>query len=214
MNRSTVIFDLDGTLTDPGEGIIRSIQSALEHIGLPSPAIARLKTCVGPPLQSTFAELGARPAQIGPLVEAYRERYREIGMFENVVYPEIRDLLAELLSRNCRIFVATSKPTPFALAILKHFELDRFFEGIFGSNFDGSLAEKHDLIGHVQRQTKFTSADTALVGDRKFDITAARTFGVFAIGALWGYGSRSELELAGADHLAESPISVLDSLAA
>jgi len=213
MHRSTILFDLDGTLTDPGEGIAKSIQAALEYVGLPAVSEIQLKNCVGPPLQASFAELGARPNQIEPLIQAYRARYRETGMFENVVYPEIPNLLTELRSRNCRLFVTTSKPTQFALAILEHFELHGFFEEIFGANLDGTLAEKHDLLQHVQSRIGFTPADTALVGDRKFDIAAARASGVLAIGALWGYGSRGELEEAGADRLAENPKSVLDSLA-
>jgi phosphoglycolate phosphatase len=214
LHRSTILFDLDGTLTDPGEGIAKSIQAALGHVGLPSVPEARLKSCIGPPLQTSFSELGARPHQIDPLIEAYRARYRETGMFENFVYPEIPSLLAELRARSCRLFVTTSKPTPFALEILEHFELHRFFDEIFGSNLDGTLAEKHDLLRHVQRRVGFDSANTALVGDRRYDIAAARTLGVFSIGALWGYGSRGELEAAGADRLAERPEGVLDSLTA
>jgi phosphoglycolate phosphatase len=135
-------------------------------------------------------------------------------MFENVVYPEVPALLDELRSRDCRLLVTTSKPKVFAVAILEHFELHHYFEAIFGSNLDGSLADKHDLLSHVRQQTAFEPASTALVGDRKFDITAARASGVLAVGALWGYGSRSELEEAGADHLAESPKSVSDLVAA
>ena len=214
MRFSTVLFDLDGTLTDPGEGIVKSIQAALRIVGLPSVPESRLRSCVGPPLQTSFADLGAHPNQIDPLIQAYRSRYRETGMFENVVYPEVPGLLAELRSQNRRLFVTTSKPTPFAVAILEHFELHRFFDEVYGSKLDGSLVEKHDLLTHAQRQVRFTPASTALVGDRKFDITAARASGVLAIGALWGYGSRTELQQAGADHLAESPASVLDLLAA
>jgi len=214
LQRSTILFDLDGTLTDPGEGIVKSIRFALHHVGLPSVPEAALRGFVGPPLQGSFAELGAQPNQIAPLIQAYRSRYRETGMFENVVYPEVPNLLAELRSRNCRLFVTTSKPTPFAVAILEHFHLHHFFDEIFGSNLDGSLAEKHDLLSRVRKQVGFAPASTALIGDRKFDITAARTLGVLAVGALWGYGSRAELVEAGADRLAESPRSVLDSLAA
>ena len=214
MQSSTILFDLDGTLTDPGEGIVKSIQSAFQQVGLPSVPEAQLRCFVGPPLQASFAELGAQPHQIEPLVQAYRSRYRETGMFENVVYPEVPNLLAELQSRNCRLFVTTSKPTPFAVAILEHFHLHHFFDEIFGSNLDGSLAEKHDLLSHARQQIGFAPASTALVGDRKFDITAARASGILAVGALWGYGSRAELVEAGADRLAESPQSVVDSLAA
>ncbi|MBW2268051.1 MAG: HAD hydrolase-like protein [Deltaproteobacteria bacterium] len=209
---STVLFDLDGTLTDPGEGIVKSIQAALHEVGLPSAAEPRLRGCVGPPLRTSFAELGARPDQIEPLVQAYRARYRDVGMFENAVYPGVPELLAELRLRECRLFVTTSKPTPFAVAILEHFQLHHFFEEIFGSKLDGSLSEKVDLLSYVRRQVGFTPTSSALVGDRKFDITAARTLGILAIGALWGYG-RAELVEAGAERLAESPGRVLESFA-
>jgi len=209
-----VLFDLDGTLTDPGEGIVKSILVALQELGLPEPSRERLRLCVGPPLQDSFLKLGASPDQLGRLLSIYRARYREVGMFENLVYPEIPGLLAELNSRGSQLLVATSKPTPIAEAILGHFQLRDFFAGVFGSHLDGRLAEKQELLADIRARVLFTPADAALVGDRRFDITAARCEGVFSVGALWGYGTRSELVSARADALADRPQDVLTALAA
>jgi len=211
---STVLFDLDGTLTDPGEGIAKSILAALREVGLPDPSHRELKLCVGPPLQHSFVELGATPDQVPHLIEIYRARYRKTGMFENVVYPEIPGLLVELRSDGCELLVATSKPTPFAEEILDHFQLRHFFGGIYGSGLDGSLSEKPSLIAHIRASLALTPSETALVGDRRFDIVAARSESLFAVGALWGYGSRSELVAAEANALASSPSRVSHALAA
>jgi phosphoglycolate phosphatase len=209
---STVLFDLDGTLTDPGEGIAKSILAALREVGLPEPSPRELRLCVGPPLQQSFIELGATPGQVPHLIEIYRKRYRETGMFENLVYPEIPDLLAELRSHGCQLLVATSKPTPFAEAILDHFRLRQYFLEVYASGLDGSLSEKRSLIAHIRASAALTPSESALVGDREFDIAAARAESLFSVGALWGYGSRSELVAAGADALASSPSGVLDAL--
>ncbi len=211
---STVLFDLDGTLTDPGEGIVESILVALRELGLPGPSRERLRDCVGPPLRDSFLELGASPDQVERLLETYRARYREVGMFENRVYPEIPTLLAELGSRGCRLLVATSKPTPFAEAILDHFQLRDFFAGVYGSHLDGRLADKRELLADIRARVHLEPDRAALVGDRRFDITAARSEALFSVGALWGYGTRSELVAARADALADRPRDVFAALAA
>ncbi len=190
------------------------MEVALERVGLPVPHGSRLRAFVGPPLRDSFAELGADPAQIGLLVETYRERYRDTGMFENAVYPKIPALLEELRTAGHRLLVATSKPTTFAEAILEHFDLAGFFDDVFGSNLDGSLGQKSELIAHIRSRTGFSPSESAFVGDRRFDISAARTHGIWAIGALWGYGSRAELETAGADRLAATPDAVVEALPA
>ncbi len=210
---STVLFDLDGTLTDPGDGIVNSLGAALRELDLPEPSRARLGRCVGPPLRESFLELGARPEQLERLIDVYRARYREVGMFENFVYPDIPGLLGELVSRGCQLRVATSKPTPFAEAILAHFQLRDFFVGVHGSHLDGSLADKRELLAHIRTEAPFASCEAALVGDRSFDIKAARGESLFSVGALWGYGSRSELVAARADVLADRPRDVVDALA-
>lgn len=212
MNRSTILFDLDGTLTDPGEGIVNCIRVALDYAGLPHPSDARLMDCIGPPLQQSFAELGGRPEQIEPMVAAYRARFREAGMYENVVYPEIPSLLAELQARGFRLFVATSKAATLAVDVLEHFELRHYFAEVFGAHLDGRLSDKHELLAHIQSETDFLPADTVMIGDRKYDILAARASGLLAVGALWGYGSREELDEAGAHHLVTRPKVLSDLL--
>lgn len=210
----TVFFDLDGTLTDPAEGIIRSIRAAFEFVGCELPAVASLTRCIGPPLQDSFRELGARPEEIDSLVAAYRRRYREIGMFENRVYPGVPELLSRLEDAGLQLYVVTSKPQEFADAILRHFGLLEAFDRVFGANLDGRLTDKRELLAHARGIAGFSVASSALVGDRGLDISAARSHGILAIGALWGYGSISELEEAGAQALASSPSELLKTLTA
>ena len=135
-------------------------------------------------------------------------------MFENHVYPEIPGLLTELKARGCQLLVATSKPTPFAEAILGHFRLRDFFAGVYGSHLDGRLGDKRELLADIRARASLGEGDAALVGDRKFDVTAARSESLFSVGALWGYGTRSELVAARADALADRPRDVLGALAA
>jgi len=209
MSVETVLFDLDGTLTDPGEGITRCIRFALEEHGLPDLDDAALATWIGPPLRDSFASIGVAPEQIEALVEAYRRRFREVGIFENQVYPGIRRLLQKLGQRGIALHVVTSKPESFAETILEHFELRSAFAGVFGSNLDGTRSEKRELLVHARSQAGFEIATTVMVGDRRFDIEAARAEGMRALGALWGYGSRGELDAAGATALVDSARAVL-----
>jgi phosphoglycolate phosphatase len=209
----TLLFDLDGTLTDPSEGITRSIQAALEFVGREPPPAASLTRYIGPPLRDTFRELGARPAEVDSLIEAYRRRYIEVGMFENRVYPGIPELLAQLGPAGFQLYVITAKPQEIAEAILRYFDLWEFFIRIFGSDPDGRLSDKRELLAHARRIAGFSVTSSALVGDRDLDIFAARSHGIFAIGALWGFGSVGELEAAGAQALASSPNELLEMLA-
>jgi phosphoglycolate phosphatase len=137
-----------------------------------------------------------------------------MGMFENRVYPGVSELLSRLGAADFQLYVATSKPQEFADAILRHFDLLEFFNGVFGSKLDGSLADKRDLLAHARRIAGFSVSSSALVGDRGLDISAARSHGILAIGALWGYGTISELEAAGAQALVSSPSELLETLAA
>lgn len=210
----TVLFDLDGTLTDPGEGIIRSIRAAFDFVGREPPPTESLTRCIGPPLQDSFRELGAHPEEVDSLIEAYRRRYREVGMFENRVYPGVPELLSRLRHVGFHLYVVTSKPQEVAEAILQHFDLLEFFHRIFGSDLDGRLSDKRELLAHARRMAGFSVTSSALVGDRDFDISAARSHGILAIGALWGYGSINELEAAGAQALASSPSELVEMLGA
>jgi phosphoglycolate phosphatase len=210
----TVLFDLDGTLTDPAEGIIRSIRAAFGVVGCELPPVASLTRCIGPPLHDSFRELGAQPEEVDSLVAAYRCRYREIGMFENRVYPGVPELLSRLEDAGFRLYVVTSKPQEFADAILRHFDLLEVFDRVFGSNLDGRLADKRELLAYARGMANFSVASSALVGDRGLDISAARSHGILAIGALWGYGSVCELETAGAQALVSSPSELLETILA
>jgi phosphoglycolate phosphatase len=201
----TLLFDLDGTLADPAEGFTQCVAHALEVVGLPPVPREHLEACIGPPLQDSFLALGAEPEQVGRLVDAYRDRYRGSGIFENSLYSGIKEVLDSLSAQGHVLHLATSKPKVFAEIILEHFEIRPFFTHVFGSNLDGSLSDKRDLLQHAHEQAGFDVGRSAMVGDRRFDMEAARDLGLFAVGACWGYGSREELEAAGAQVLIDRP---------
>lgn len=208
--RQVVLFDLDGTLTDPAEGITRSIQYACHRLGLPMIAQKELLSYIGPPIQKTFAALlktdDAQAVQAA--VDLYRERYADVGLFENRVYPGIEEMLLRLNEAAKRLFVATSKPTPYAVRILHHFDLGKWFAGIYGSELDGTRADKSALLSHILHLERLHPAEVAMVGDRKHDIIGARNNGVCAVGVTYGFGSVAELEEAGAAIVCDSPAQV------
>lgn len=199
--KRALLFDLDGTLTDPRDGITRSIRHALERIEAPVPAEQELLRWIGPPLQRSFGEhLGAqREALVAKAVSAYRERYAAVGMFENSVYPGVSAALAELKRRGWRLFVATSKPRIFAEQILAHFELSSYFSGVHGAELSGERSDKGELIAHLLETEDIAPSDATMIGDRSHDVLGARQNAVRALGVLWGYGDVSELVDAGAE---------------
>ena len=201
-----VLLDLDGTLTDPAEGITRCIRHALEAYGHDVPPDAALLRCIGPPLLDSFAELvpDAPPAHHRSLLDSYRERFRERGMFENRPYDGVHDALGALCEGGARLHLATSKPLVFARRIVRHFELEGFFASLHGSELDGTRSDKAELIRHVLSAQGIDAAEAIMVGDRRHDVAGARANEVRAIGVLWGYGSREELLTAGADALLQS----------
>lgn len=198
-----VLFDLDGTLTDPGEGFVACVSYALSKLECRPYARDEIRKHVGPPLEETLARLIEDPVKIPAAVAFYRERYASVGYLENAVYPGIEDALRALHSEGMRLFVATSKPAVYAERIVAHFGLGRFFRGIYGSELDGARSNKTELLGHLLEKEGIASA--VMVGDRAQDMIAARAHGVHPIGALWGYGSREELAAAGAAVLCERP---------
>ncbi|MBV8471879.1 MAG: HAD family hydrolase [Hyphomicrobiales bacterium] len=214
MKQSSVLFDLDGTLTDSAPGIFRSTRYALERLNAadgverPVPHESELRWIVGPPLLNSFAKLvGADKA--ATMLAIYRERYAEVGMFENTVYPGIVGVLEALKASGYRLFVATSKLETSARPILEHFGLARYFEAIYGSQVDGSRAVKGDLIAYLIESERLAIADGAvMIGDRKHDALGARAVGIGSIGVLWGYGDAAELTAAGADPLIETPAQI------
>jgi phosphoglycolate phosphatase len=203
--KRALLWDLDGTLTEPRDGIIRSIQYALEKSGRAAPPESELLWTIGPPLQESFATLvpEADALENRRLVELYRERFADVGIFENSVYPGIRELLGTL--SEFRHFVATSKPWVYAEPILKRFELAPFFTRIYGAELSGERSNKGELIEHLLRQEGVPPREAVMIGDRKHDILGAKRAGIASIGITWGYGSPEELSEAGADALAASP---------
>ena len=196
-----IYFDLDGTLTDPKPGITRSIQYALRKLDRPVPAEDELTWCIGPPLRASFATLLGDDGQADLGVALYRERFADIGLYENAVYPDVEQVLAALARPGRRLFVATSKPAIFAKRIVEHFGLSPHFETVFGSELDGTRVDKRDLLRYALDETKVDPGSAIMIGDRSHDVIGARTNGMTAIGVLYGYGSEAELRDAGAHHI-------------
>jgi phosphoglycolate phosphatase len=204
--RAHLLFDLDGTLMDPRDGIVRSMQYALARLGVVVPDEAALERYIGPPLRSAFLELlPGREASVERAVELYRERFVPTGMFENRVYAGVPDLLRALVHAGRSLHLCTSKPHPFARRILEHFGLDALFVSIHGSELDGTRGDKGELLAHLLERQELAPESCLFLGDRRFDVEAASQCGVPSVGVLWGYGSRLELESAGAGWLAETP---------
>lgn len=202
---NTIFFDLDGTLTDPKPGITGSIQYALQRLGHPVPTQDELLWCIGPPLRASFTTLLGNDLESDKAVAFYRERFGEVGLYENTVYDGIEAMLTELQNTRGRMFVATSKPHVFAERIIDHFGLRRYFKRVFGSELDGTRVEKTDLLRYALREANVDPAQACMVGDRKHDMIGARNNGMDAIGVLYGYGSEAELTAAGARVLCATP---------
>lgn len=209
-----VLFDLDGTLTDPREGITRCIQYALERMNRPVPLQSALEAFIGPPLRGTFKNIleATDAALVEEAVCLYRERFSSVGIFENEVYAGVAQMLESLQAAPARLFVATSKAEVFAERILAHFGLSRFFAGVYGSTLDGRFDDKADLLRHLLASERLEARETVMVGDREHDVIAARRNGIFSLGVTYGYGTREELRAAGADALSESPGEVVEFL--
>ena len=206
MNKS-VLLDLDGTLTDPYSGISRSIIFAMERLNAPQPTDNELREWIGPPLLTSFETWFRKHAITADAREAlqiYRERFSSKGLFENEVYPGIVALLKQFQSRVPGLYLATSKPGIYAEQILEHFGLTRFFSAIYGSELDGRYTDKSELLELILHKERLNPHECIMIGDRHHDIDAARAHGMTSFGVLWGYGSRTELEEAGADRILES----------
>lgn len=205
-----VLFDLDGTLTDAAPGIVNSLKYALDDLGIEHPDDATIRTFLGPPLDITFREyFGLTPEQSQASIVKYRERYHDVGELENAVYPGIPEVLQQLTDAGAVLAVSTSKPTVSATRILEHFELAQYFAFIGGAALDTSRDTKALVIAHtleeLAAQGVDVSATTTMIGDREHDVFGAAQFDIQTIGALWGYGTREELEAAGARAIASEP---------
>ena len=203
MSKKAIFFDLDGTLTDSGEGIINCATLALEHFGLPVPSREEMRVFVGPPLDQTFIKYGVPAEKAQEAIEVFRSRYRTVGKFENFPYPGIREALQTLKEQGHRLFVATSKPEVLANEVLGHFALTEFFEQIAGATLDGSRSHKADVIAYLLSLTGDVG-QTLMVGDTAFDVTGAAAHGIPTIGVSWGYGKVEDMEKAGAKAIAHS----------
>lgn len=203
---SYVLFDLDGTITDPEEGITKSVQYALQHFSIEVQERRELYKFIGPPLKDSFMEFyGFTEQQAGEALLKYRERFEVTGWRENVVYDGMEKLLRHLRRRGKRIMLATSKPEVFAEQILVYFGLRDYFDFVGGASLDGRRNYKADVIRYVLDANGISSREkVVMVGDRKFDILGAKEFGLETVGVLYGYGDREELTTAGADHLVGS----------
>jgi phosphoglycolate phosphatase len=207
---TAIFFDLDGTLTDPKPGITGSIQYALQKLDRPVPSQDELIWCIGPPLRASFVTMLGGESQADLAVSFYRERFADVGLYENRVYPDIRDVLATLGQSRRRMFVATSKPRIFAERIIDHFGLTGHFERVFGSELDGTRVHKTDLLAYALEETGVNPSQAVMIGDRSHDVIGAKNNGIGAIGVLYGYGSKEELIEAGASHVCATPRAVLD----
>ena len=200
-----ILFDLDGTLTDPKEGITKSVQYALASVGIDEPDLDKLEPFIGPPLHESFMEFyGFDRDKAMKLVDKYRERFNVTGIYENVIYPGIANMLKTLKEAGCKIAIASSKPTEMVEIILDHFEIRKYFDFVVGSNLDGTRTKKEEVVEEALRQLEPVKEKTAMVGDRKFDVEGAKAFGLVSIGVSFGYAQQNELEEAGADYIVDT----------
>ncbi len=209
-----LLFDLDGTLTDPFLGITRCIVHALNAQGRQAPPPEDLRWCIGPPLKDSFLALLDTTNELlaEEAIRHYRDRFATVGMFENEVYPGIEAALADLRRQGHRLFVATAKPTVFAAKIVEHFGLSPHFQAVYGSELDGTRCDKADLIAHLLRHESLPTDETLMIGDRRHDIIGAKANRLRALGVLWGYGSQTELTLAGADQCIAAPAQLAEAI--
>lgn len=208
-----ILFDLDGTLTDSGEGITKSVQYALEKIGKPEPDLEKLRVFVGPPLMEQFMKYADVDEATGrKAVELYRERYLPIGIYENEVYPGVEEMLAGLKEQGYLLGVASSKPEKLVLQVLEHFGLTHFFDEIAGSEMNGSRTRKSEVIEEVLSRFHLENHrdQVILVGDKEHDVLGAREAGLDCVAVSYGYGSMEELTEAGPLKIVHSAEEVLD----
>jgi len=197
----SILFDLDGTLTDSGEGIMKSAIYALSHYGIAAPPEVQLRTVVGPPLTESFARFGVPHDKLSEAIEIYRSRYIPIGRFENHPYPGIRELLKKLRNDGHKLYVATSKPEWMSIEILEHFDLAKYFDLICGAATDLSRNSKEAVIAHLLSQCN-TNGNAVMVGDTAYDVIGAKAHNIPCIGVSWGYGTIADMEQAGAASIA------------
>ncbi|HFI0467881.1 TPA: HAD family hydrolase [Streptococcus suis] len=201
----TILFDLDGTLTDSGQGILHSVAYALDQMGIDEPNLANLQRFIGPPLYESFSRFyQLNPADTQAAVDAFRVYFKDKGMFENQLYDGILPLLESLKQAGKTLAIATSKPEVFAKQILEYFDIAHYFDVIAGASLDSSRISKSDVISYALAQLDYNPQTTIMVGDREHDIEGAQANQLASIGVLYGYGNRQELEEAGASWIIET----------
>lgn len=210
MNKLTgitnILLDLDGTLTDPKEGITRCIQYALGKFHRAIPPREELTWYIGPPLKASFAQLlnTTDPGILDQALVHYRKRFSEKGLFENMLYPDVVSALGDLQRAGFKLFLATSKPRVFASQILQHFKLSPFFQTVYGSELDGRFSDKGELIAHIIDQEGLDTAETLMVGDRVFDIEGGKKNKLVTAAVAYGYGTPEEISEAEPDVVFET----------
>ncbi len=197
MKHNTVIFDLDGTITDSGAGVMHGMEIALAHYGLPIPDRQALRVIIGPPLRDSFIRFGIKPEDTEEALIIYRKFYVADGWLENFVYPGLERVLKTLKDSGCRVYVATSKPEHMAVHILEHFGLAQYFDRICGASVDSSRDSKSDVIRYLLDQIDADDS-VVMVGDTHYDVEGAAVFGIPTIGVDWGYGENEDMIKAGA----------------
>lgn len=208
-----ILFDLDGTLTDPKEGITRCVKYAIEESGRKAPSLSELEIFIGPPLKEQFKSYLSCDDKEGEwLLFKYRERFSATGLFENEIYEGIEELLSELKKRGRKIALATSKPTVYSEKILEHFNILKYFDEVVGSELSGARVEKEEVIKEVLSRLNPDLSKTVMVGDRKFDIIAAKKIGIKSVGVKYGYAQKKELENEAPDYIAETVSDLRDIL--
>ena len=208
-----ILFDLDGCLTDSYEGISNSVMYALKKFGIEKNERSFIRLFVGPPLVYAFQEYaGLNEEDAHKATAYYRERYKDKGLFENRVYDGVYEMLESLKNDGYKISLCTSKPQPYAERILEHFELDKYFDNIFGATFDTSISKKVDVITHVLKNIGEDKSNVIMVGDTIHDVNGAHENGIKCIGVTYGYGATEELKKANADFLADKPEEIYEMI--
>jgi phosphoglycolate phosphatase len=207
---STLFFDLDGTLTDPMEGITRCYQYSLEQLGYPVPPQTDLVRYIGPPLRWTLPRLlgTGDEALVDTGVRHYRVRFADVGLFENELYEGVPELLSTSSEAGFRLYVVTTKPAVFAKRIVSHFDLDKYFVEIYGPELDGRFDDKTNLIEHILRERDLLPEETVMIGDRASDIEAGKANGTRTLAVTYGFGDMEELAAAEPDRICASPAEI------
>lgn len=199
-----ILFDLDGTITDPFLGITKSVAYSLKSYGIEVNSLDELKVFIGPPLDVSFQEYyHMNEKQSLEAVEKYREYFSDKGLYENKVYEGMEDFLQALIDDGMNLYVCTSKPYVFAKKILEHFHLDHYFKGIYGAKLDGTRKNKGDVIAYCLKQEELNPKSCIMVGDRQHDIIGAHENQIPCIGVLYGYGSQDEFERYQCDYIVQ-----------